>query len=117
MLGVSPDQSVVFAVVGVPTSANIADGPYQGVPEQKVDQKIAAKGDRSPESGIAPQESPWRVEGGDQVGSRGGEGVGDSAPLRTVREIDSRLPQKDRRSRSQDKGPNNLRFKHIGTVN
>lgn len=94
MLGVSPgnrwDQSVL-TVVGVLASSKISDGPEEGVPEQDVDQKIAGEGDGCPESGPASEEGVWRVEGGDEVGSRGGEGVGDSAPQRTVREIDSRF--------------------------
>ena len=82
-----------MAVVGVPASSKISDGPEQCVPEQDVDQKVAGEGDRCPESGPASQESAWRVEGGDEVGSRGREGVRDSAPQRTVREIDSRFTQ------------------------
>lgn len=110
------DQSVL-AVVGVPTSSKIADGREEGVPEEDVDQKIAGEGDCSPKYGRASQKSSWGVDGRDEVGSRRSEEVGDSAPHRAVPEIDSRLPQKDRRNHSQDKAPNNLRFEHVGTVN
>lgn len=119
MLGVSLgnrwDQSVL-AVVGVPTSSEIADDREEGVPEEDIDQKIAGEGDPSPKCGRAPQKSAWGVDGGDQVRSRRGEEVGDSAPQWAVREIDSRLPQKDGRSHSQDKGPKSLHFEHVGTV-
>ena len=85
------DQSVL-AVVGVPTSSKIADDREEDVPEEDVDQKIAGEGDPSPKCGRASQKSAWGVDGGDEVGSRRGEEVGDSAQQRAVREIDSGLP-------------------------
>lgn len=90
-LGNRWDQSVL-AVVGVSTSSKIPDGREQGVPEEDIDQKIAGEGDRSPKYGRASQKSAWGVDGRDEMGSRRSEDVGDSAPQRTVREIDSRLP-------------------------
>ena len=114
MPGVSPGNRWELAVVGVPASSKIADSPEESVPEKDVDQEVAGEGDSCPKSGPASHDSAWRVEGGNEVGSRRGEEVGDSAQQRTVREIDFRFAQKDRGNHSQDKGPKNLRFNHRG---
>jgi len=87
-----PGNGSVLALVGILAPSKIADHPQEHVPEDYVDQKITAEGQDGPESGRAFHESARHVDGGDEAGSRRGKDMRDSAPQRTVREIDFRFP-------------------------
>jgi hypothetical protein len=87
-----PGNGGVLALVGILAPSKVADHPQEHVPEDYVDQKITAEGQDGPKCGRAFHESARHVDGGDEAGSRRGKDMRDSAPQRTVREIDFRFP-------------------------
>lgn len=101
-------------VVRVPTRAAPGDNREEDVPDEDVDDPIAADGDSRPEPLPATHENAGLVEGSGEMSPWRGKDASDSGLQRAVAVMDFGFNQKDRRSNSQNNGPKKFRSEHVG---
>ena len=97
-----------MAIVRVLALAQIACDPDARVPEECVDQEITSERKCCKEFCPAPRRNAGREDRVGEVRSRCAKNFNDSAPKRTITEINPGLEYEHASNNSQNEGPQNL---------